>query len=154
MESQQALFCIIAALFIGASVYTIMTCKTCSPFVEYEESLNNEQKQIYKKIVNERQQIYLTGFVVGTVLGLLYLYVNNLGLSPLKHSCIFVAITLSIQYLYYMLYPKSNNMVTLMENREQLNKWHAVYKHMQYRYHIGMVLGIIGYFLFAYGIKK
>ena len=154
MESQQILFCIIAALFIGASIYTMLTCKSCSPFIEYEQSLNNEQKQAYQKIINERQQIYLTGLIFGTVLAFFYLYANGLELSPFKHSCIFVAIALFTQYLYYMVYPKSTNMVTLMENKDQLKKWHTVYKYMQYRYHIGMGLGLLGYFLFAYGIKK
>ncbi|QKF94768.1 hypothetical protein QKU48_gp1310 [Fadolivirus algeromassiliense] len=154
MNSESISFCIVAAIFVGASVYTMLTCKSCSPFVEYEQSLNQEQKQIYQNVVNERQKIYLTGLVVGTVLALLYLYGSNLELSPLKHSCIFVGIALATQYLYYMLYPKSVHMVTLMESQDQLKKWNAVYKHMQYRYHVGMVLGLVGYFLFSYGVKK
>ena len=61
-------FCVIAAIFIGASIYTMITCKSCSPFVEYEQSLNEEQKQIYMKVVEERQKIYLTGLVLGSFL--------------------------------------------------------------------------------------
>ena len=147
-------FCVIAAIFIGASIYTMVTCSTCSPFVEYEKSLDSEQLRMYKQIVTERKNIYLGGLVLGSLLALLYLYTNGLELGAVGNSCIFVAIAMSTQYLFYMLYPKSNYMVTSMKNEEQLNKWLAVYKHMQNRYHVGMLLGLVGYFLFAFAIQK
>ena len=146
-------FCVIAAIFIGASIYTMITCKSCSPFIEYEQSLDIEQQKIYKTVLKERQQIYLTGLVVGTLLAFVYLYMNNLGLSPLNNSCVFVAVVMATQYFYYILYPKSNNMVTIMNSKQQLEKWHSVYKHMQYRYHFGMLLGLVGYFLLSYGLQ-
>ena len=152
-QPQTLSFCVIASIFIGASIYTMLTCKSCSPFLEYEQSLDAEQAQIYKSVLEERQKIYLNGLVLGTLLSFVYLYFNNMEFNPLTNSCVFVAIVLSTQYLYYTLYPKTHNMVTLMKNQSQLKKWHAVYKHMQHRYHLGMVLGLIGYFLLSYGLQ-
>ena len=70
--------CIIAAIFIGASVYTMVTCPTCSPFIEYQQSLDEEQLKMYKQITNERRNIYLGGLVLGSLLAFLYMYSNNL----------------------------------------------------------------------------
>ena len=146
--------CLIASIFVAGSVYTMLSCKSCSPFLEYEQSLSPEQKAIYQKVVEERQKIYIYGLALGSLLALLYLYSTGLETSRMQASCIFVAIALATQYLYYMLSPKTFDMVTLMENKDQLTKYNNVYKHMQYRYHFGMLLGLIGYFLFAYGIKQ
>jgi len=154
MSSDNITFCVVAAIFLGASIYTIITCKQCSPFIEYEKSLNSEQKVLYTQIVEERQKIYLTGLILGTILAFAYLYFNKLDLNPLKHSCIFVAIALVTQYMYYMLYPKSAYMVNNLENKDQSSKWLAVYKTMQYKYHVGMILGLVGYFLLSYGLLK
>lgn len=154
MNTHSVAFCLVATIFVTASVYTMISCKTCSPFVEYEKSLNAEQLQVYHQVVKERQNIYLIGLVIGTLVAFIYLYTNGLGLNPLNNSCVFVAIALAIQYIVYTLYPKTNYMVTLMKNEDQLQKWLAVYKHMQTKYHIGMVLGCVGYFLFAYGIQQ
>jgi|LakMenEpi03Aug12_release.lakeMendotaPanAssembly.Ray.scaffolds.fasta_scaffold513082_2 hypothetical protein len=153
MESQQLSYCAVAAIFIGASIYTMMTCKKCSPFLEFETSLTPQQKHMHSQIIKERERIYLSGLILGTLLAFVYLYGYGLSMNPLKSSCVFVAIALATQYIYYMLAPKSQYMVTEMNNKDQLEKWLAVYKHMQYRYHFGMVLGLIGYFLFAYGFQ-
>jgi uncharacterized protein YacL len=152
-QSRSISFCVIAAIFLGASIYTMITCSSCSPFLDYEQSLDEKQRTVYHKVVAERQRIYLTGLVLGTLLAFVYLYTNNLGISPFNNSCVFVSISLFTQYIYYILFPKSHNMVTIMNSKTQLEKWHAVYKHMQFRYHGGMVLGLIGYFLLAYGLQ-
>lgn len=154
MNQQPISFCLIASIFMGASIYTMLSCKDCPPFIEYEKSLDETQHQEYTKIVRERVSIYITGLILGTILALLYLYLNNMDIDPFKHSCIFVAIALTTQYLYYMLYPKSAYMVTKMKSTDQLIKWQAINKHMQYKYHMGMLLGIIGYFFLSYGLNK
>jgi uncharacterized protein YacL len=146
--------CAVAFVFIGASIFTMLTCKTCSPFIDYEKSLDVEQLEVYKQVVLERQKIYLHGLCLGAILAFCYLYFTGQSINPLTNSCIFVAIALFTQYCYYMLYPKSEYMVTLMKNKDQLQKWQNVNKHMQYRYHLGMVFGVIGYFLLSYGLQQ
>lgn len=154
MSNQNISYCLIATIFVVASVYTMLTCKHCSPFLEYEQSLSPQQKLIYEEIVSERQRIYLTGLILGTVLAFLYLYMNNLSLNPLENSCVFVAIAMLTQYFYYKFTPKSRMMLSYMQNQDQINKWLDVYNHMTFRYHFGMLLGLIGYFIFSYNIQN
>ena len=154
MNSEKISYCLVAAIFLGASIFTMLTCKSCSPFVEYENSLNLKQKLVYKQVVSERQSNYIKGLVLGSVIALFYLYFNLGTINPLRHACIFVAIALFVQYLYYNLVPKSIYMLEVLNTPDQVKKWLEVYKTMKMRYHIGMLLGLIGYFIFAYGIFK
>ena len=138
-------YCVIAAAFIGASVYTMLTCESCPPFTGYKASLSPEQKQLYDKVAEERRNLYLMGLVIGTVLAFGYLWMNDLSLNPLKHSCAFVAIALLTQYMVYQLTPKTNHMLPNLQSPEQVKGWYDVYRHMKGRYHVGMVLGVVGY---------
>ena len=54
-----------------------------------------------------------------------------------------VGVTLLTNYFYYMLSPKSDLMVTHLDEEEQRLAWQKIYKTMQFNYHIGLVLGII-----------
>ena len=143
------IYCLISAIFIGASLYTMIKCKSCSPFKDYLSSLDEEQKKLYESIADERLSIYLQGVVIGVTISLVYLYFIKGTYDIIKHSCIFTAITLFVQYIYYSLTPKSAWMVTNLKNQEQTQDWLDVYKFMKYRYHMGMVLGLVGYFLLS-----
>jgi hypothetical protein len=147
----KTVYLLIACIFIGASIYTMIKCKECPPFIEYKATLNDKQKRAYNDIVAERQNIYLKGLVVGSIVGLVYLWHNHGSINIYTHSIVFTAITLGIQYLFYMLYPKSKWMLNVLETREQIDGWLEVYKFMKGRYHIGMLLGLMGYLTLSYG---
>lgn len=144
--------CIIPSIFASAIIYTMSICINCSPFIEYEKSLDENQKMLYKQSVNERQKIYIIGLIIGIIIATLY-YVyrstNNLNKNAVNDSCILLSIVLFTQYIVYMIYPKKINMVTLMNNKEQLEKWNDVYKYMQNRYYTGMLIGGVGYVILS-----
>lgn len=144
--------CIISAIFLGASLYTILTCKNSQTFLDYENSLDLEQKNMYNKIVAERRGLYFKGLIIGSILAMLYLIYVKKTDNPLTHSCAFVAIAMFVQYMVYTLSPKSDYMIRHMKNGDQVDKWLEVYKTMKNRYHMGMLLGLVGYFLFSFGI--
>lgn len=144
-------FCAIATIFIISSLYMVLTCKSCSPIKEYEESLDEQQKKIYNNIVKERMKIYLYGFAFGIIIALGYLYLNNMSF-PMANSCIFVSIAFITQHIIYSLYPKSDYMVRHLKSVDQVNKWFDVYRFMIKRFHIGAVIGLIGYFLLSFGL--
>ena len=152
MNGKTLSFCLIAAIFVTASIYTMLTCKNCSPFLEYKQSLSEEQKELYDQIVDEREKIYLHGLVLGIVVALAYLYFVSGTLNPMSHACVFVGIALAVQYSYYQLAPKSSWMLNSLTNKEQVDQWLEVYKFMKRRYHMGMLLGAFGYLMFAAGI--
>lgn len=142
-------YCLLSFLFIGASLYTMFTCENCPPFVEFKKSLSKEQLILYKSISKERLNVSLQGLGLGTVLACVYLFLIQKSTNIIKNSCAITAIILLTQYLYYMLYPKMS-LLPYLQTNEQVNEWYKVYKFMQYRYHAGMLLGVIGYFLLAY----
>lgn len=146
--------CLVSAIFIGASIYTVITCETCKPFTDYKDSLDSNLQELYQKVVSERKKIYIQGLVIGIVVSMAYFYWQKDTLNPLGYSCIFVGIVMGVQYLYYSLYPKSVNMLTNLRSKEQIDGWWAVYETMKYRYHMGALFGFIGYFLLSYGILK
>ena len=146
-------YCVIAAIFIGASIYTMLTCETCSPFTDFLESLTPEQKVKYTQIIQERQRLYVHGLVLGSIVSLLYLYFATGTFNPLTNVCAFVAIALAVQYFYYTLTPKSQWIITSLDKEDQRQKWLNVYTHMKTRYHVGMLLGLIGYGLFAFSTQ-
>lgn len=145
MDKTQA--CLLASGFIGSSIYIMLSCKKCDPFIKYKESLNENQKNLYDKIVDERQSIYIRGTVLGVLMGLIYLYYTKMSLF--NNNCIFASIILGVQYIYYHLTPKTDYMLLHLESKEQNEKWLQVYKEMMKRHHMGILLGIIGYFFLA-----
>lgn len=142
-------YCLLSFLFIGASLYTMFTCETCTPFIEYKKSLSPEQMQMYQNVSRERVNLASQGLILGTILSIFYLYIFKNTFDIFTNSCAFTCIVLLTQYLYYMLMPKMS-MLPQLNTQEQIEGWFSVYKFMQYRYHFGMLLGAIGYFILAY----
>jgi hypothetical protein len=130
-----------------------MKCTECPIFKDYEASLNDKQKEIYNSVKKERLTLYFKGLIVGSILAGLYLYNNKLdSYNKIRHSCVFVAIAMSTQYLVYQLAPKKVYMLNVLDKKEQIDKWLEVYKAMKQRYHLGMVYGLVGYYLLSYGL--
>lgn len=146
--------CLVASAFIGASLYTTLTCDKCQPHVDYRNSLGPVQKKIYLEIVEERKRIYIHGLILGAILASLFLWYKFNTINPLTNGCIFSSIVLVTQYFYYMTKKKEKYMLNYLTNKDQIDGWLDVYKTMQNKYHIGMMLGIIGYILLGYGIAK
>lgn len=146
--------CLVAFMFMGASIYTMMKCDDCPPFASYKASMDETQKVLYQAIVDERKKLYLQGLGLGFGLSFLYLFMFKKTLNPFAHACIFATIILLTQYLYYMLMPKSAYMLPMLKGKDQVNEWLKVYREMQLRYHLGMLFGAIGYFILAVGLSK
>jgi len=144
-------YCLIASIFLGASLLTTIKCTDCAPFSQYEQTLDEEQKQLYKEIKTERAGIYVKGLLLGMIFGGLYFY-NVMGTDyTLAHSCAILSIIMGTQYLVYQLHPKKNWMLNSLKTREQIDGWLEVYKHMKGKYHLGMLLGLVGFGLLSYG---
>ena len=60
------------------------------------------------------------------------------------------AITFTTNYLYYILSPKTTYMVQHLDNKDQIDEWLKIYRTMQVKYHVGLVLGILAIMIFAY----
>ena len=173
MENKIDIPCLIALLFIGASLYT--TISQCKPCEELKQNLDPTQLEIYSDIVKERLYNYYIGLILGIVLALIYYkYGRNVNVNvngnsnansnvnnsegnningPLGNRicsiCIYLAIILSTQFLYYMLVPKSKYMLDYL-NGDQIKLWLETYKTMRNKYYFGALFGIIAYFILMF----
>jgi uncharacterized membrane protein len=71
---------------------------------------------------------------------IVYLYQWKV-VQPFHKVVLFFAVTLFVAMLYYLLMPKSDYMLKHLQTNEQNRAWLDVYKTMQSRYIIGMILG-------------
>ena len=61
--------CLIASIFIVSMIYKIFFYDE-KILNSFNDVLDNKQKEIYIKIINERRRIYLNGFGLGFILSL------------------------------------------------------------------------------------
>jgi len=121
---------------------------------QFTQILSIKQKAIYKKITDERRNIYFTGFGLGLLLSFLFLFwksstKNSYKINRLSTICVVGAITFMTNYFYYILSPKSDWMILHIEGDKQKKTWLSVYRIMQYNYHFGALLGLVGAFFIA-----
>ena len=67
-------------------------------------------------------------------------------------ACITGSITFTVNYFYYILTPKSEWMILSLEGQDQKEAWLKMYRHMQFNYHVGFLLGIAAVFFLTKGI--
>ena len=136
-----SIFCVIAAALLGSMIWSLINCNNKDQINRYLSNLNKDQQEIYQNIVKERMNIYVTGFVLGLIVGIIYLQITNS--TKANVYCIFVAIVLGITYINYTVMPKSTYMLEHINNQEQAKAWLGIYKEMKHRCHMGMILGVV-----------
>jgi uncharacterized membrane protein YkgB len=114
----------------------------------YKDKLPTDLQKRYEKISEERRRISYVGYILGLVISLFLIY-YNIKLKKNKMNtwsivCLVMAISFITNYFYYVLSPKTDWMLNHTNNSEQVKAWLQMYKTMQYNYHMGIVLGIIG----------
>lgn len=146
--------CLIAAMFIGGGLLTSLKCHECHPISAFKRSLTVGQTQIYEKIVQERKALYLKGLFFGLVLATVLLFFTGNSLNPITSGCVYAGVILTVQYFYYTLSKKSPLMVNYLNSQEQIALWNQVYTKMQRKYHMGLVMGLVGYALLPTVISR
>lgn len=150
--------CIIALVFLIANIYTILSCANDKKDkTNFLNVLTSKQKDTYEKIINERKIIYYMGYVLGILLAIFTIYImkkvlkirfNNMSLVCLVGSIVFVT-----NYLFYILYPKSDYMLLHLSDKRQITEWLNIYRKMQYKFHLGFVFGIIAVIVFCISLR-
>ena len=148
--------CLLGAAFVGSMVFCMSMTKNAKVFKDFEGLLEPNQLLAYKNVANERLNIYLQGFFIGLVLAVLALnFLRQVKKVSLGNKvCLFIVIALGFNYLYYTLSRKSRYMLESLNTPEQVKAWLEIYKHMKNRVHMGVVLGLVGYLILAYGMCK
>lgn len=147
--------CSISTIFIIGMIFFYNATNKNGVTERYRATLNLEQREIYNKISKERLNISIQGYVLGFVLSLLiiFYYYNTKGIRSSNMVCMVIATSFLTNYFYYKLAPKTDWMLNHIESQKQSKEWVEMYRSMQFYYHGGLVLGIIGVAVFAYAFR-
>jgi len=135
--------CAIACAFMGGMLWTILN-KDSNVMTAYHDTLDADQKVLANAISRNRAWIWLKGIVIGLMFGLIYLYMFNKGSNDFK-GCMFAAIVMGTNYMYYTLADKGTYMINHLR-QNQIDEWFSVKQMMQRNYHVGALLGVMGCF--------
>jgi uncharacterized membrane protein YkgB len=152
-----ALSCMISAIFIIGMIYFYNMTGKSKIVNHYKSSLSSDLQKRYDKISNERLSISYQGYTLGFILSLLIIF-YNLKIKGMKMSnsaliCTVIATSFLTNYFYYILSPKSDWMLNHLQNKEEVKAWLQMYREMQYNYHMGLTLGIIGVGVLAFAFR-
>ena len=140
--------CIIAGAFIVSSIFVCLRVDKKTLKDPLFQLLSPENKQRYINIADERKNIYLKGFGLGFVISIIALIILNnnkmFKVTKLTNICFVLAISYCVNYFFYILHPKSDYMVLHLKNLEEKKAWLNIYKTMQFNYHLGFALGLVG----------
>ena len=141
--------CSVAVIFLLSSVF-MMFLKDEKLFTNFMNTLNDEQKNIYFKIIKERTMLYVGGMILGLLLGLIYLSMNKkTGLN----ICAFITIIFITQIVFYKVYPKSTYMLYHLDDPKQVSAWTDIYTYMKKIYMLSFFMAIISYVLIGYSFR-
>ena len=147
--------CTISAIFIIGMIYFYNATTRSKAGDIYKNQLNERQRVAYDNIVKERLTISIKGYILGALISFIIIMYNyrKKRLQPASVVCIVLATCFLTNYFYYMLSPKTDWLLNHVENKQQTQAWLQMYRSMQYYYHAGLVLGIVGMGVFAYAFN-
>jgi uncharacterized membrane protein YesL len=146
--------CYIASAFQIASLYLMIASDVSTKDDELINSLNDEQKKYYKQVVNERKIIFLMASLIGLIVVLAFHFaaLNNWvgGFSRNAIICLYTSIYFMVEYFVYSLIPKKKWMLNEIGGDQDLvDKWIVKYNFMKTHWHIGLLLGLVSFGLYA-----
>ena len=153
--------CLLATALIIAMIY-FQNATTKSKIVqEYKKQLPSNLQNLYEKLSAERLRINYYGYTLGLVLSLIIIIYNynskrnklQLAKSNTSLVCLVIVVSFFTNYFYYILSPKSTYMLDHINSPEQTKAWLAMYREMQYNYHMGFVIGVVAVGVLAYAFR-
>jgi amino acid transporter len=153
--------CSIAVALIIAMIYFQNATSKSEIVKEYKKQLPSNLQNLYEKIQSERMRINYYGYSLGLFLSLIIILYNYSSSNSSKRNqltttslvCLVIVVSFFTNYFYYILSPKSDYMLNHINSPEQTKAWLTMYREMQYNYHFGMVVGIIGVGVLAFAFR-
>ena len=139
-----------AAIVILLSSIFMMFLKDNNLFLKFMNTLNDKQKEIYKRIIQERFLLYFGGMLLGIFLGLLYLFYNK---KSERSICIFILIVFITKMIVYKGFPKSTYILYHLDNPKQVAAWTDIYTYMKKIWMLSFIFAIISYVLLGWSFK-
>jgi uncharacterized membrane protein YkgB len=149
--------CMISTVFIIGMIYFYNKTDKSEIVKHYKASLSSDLQKKYDMISKERLYISYKGYVLGFILSLVIIFYNRkikgIKMNNIALVCTVIATSFITNYFYYILHPKKNWMLNDLQNKEEIRSWLNMYREMQYNYHMGLVLGIIGVGVLAFAFR-
>lgn len=149
--------CFISIVFLIANIYVMFNVDKHKLKDQFIKLLNYNQKKLYESLIIERRTIYFQGYAIGIILSILYLfYIKKILNKKINNGLMICSVGFIVfisNYLYYILTKKSTYIIEHLNNKEQIEAWLKIYRTMQFKYHFGLLLGIIASMIFAYANK-
>ena len=147
--------CMISTIFIIGMIYFYNKTSTDPVVLQYRSKLPSELQDVYDKIVSERRSISIRGYIIGFIISsiAIYMYYQRIGNTDIPIVCTVLAIMFLTNYFYYMLSPKTDWMLNHMKTQKENQLWLEMYRTMQYHYHAGLALGILGVGILAFAFR-
>lgn len=139
--------CLLSAVLLSGMISVMLVSQYSPIHKNFFRLLDNNQKVLYKKIVHERLTLFLQGLIIGLICAVLI--TPHLKYKKKTRVCIFILISVGILNLYYLLFPKSTYMLEHLNTREQITAWNNIRLEMRFKKILGMILGLVGYYLLA-----
>lgn len=151
------LSCAISTIFIIGMIYFYNMTDKSKIVKHYKEGLPRHLRELHDKLSRERMAISYQGYLLGFFISLFVIFYNYFykvrKLNWFNMVCIVLSVSFLTNYFYYILHPKSDWMLNHINNPEQVKAWLIMYREMQFNYHSGLVLGIIGVALLAVAFR-
>jgi hypothetical protein len=142
--------CSIAIGFIVASLMTMMARN--DNFLALRESVDEDDRKKIDKIVKERMLLYVRGSLLGIIIAVVFLFWAKDSFAKYTTICTFIIIMFVVQIGVYTMSPKRDFILNHLKTPEQNKLWLEVYKDMKKRYHLGFIMGLLGYGVLCYAI--
>ena len=144
-------YCLVGVTLLLSSFFMSFIDTKQDHFYEFNDMLNEEQQNQYKKIILERTKIYIIGTMIGLLAGLYYI-IQQKNKSNIS-ICKYLAIVLGIQLIFYKIHPKSKLMLHYLTTKEQVKKWAEIYTYMKTKWITSLVFGFCGYLAIGCSLK-
>ena len=143
--------CSIATILIIANLYITLSANQNNATQAFYDTLTPDLKIRYKHIIQERSIIYMRGTGIGIIIavGFAALFRDYKPLNRKCMLCIVAAITFIFNCMFYIMYPKSDYIITHLTTQTQRNAWLRCYRSYQISYITGLILGSATAYLFA-----
>jgi amino acid transporter len=142
--------CSIAVGFIIASIMTMMAKN--NSFFELREKVDEQSRKEIDRIVRERMLLYVRGSLLGIILAIVFLFWAKYKFAKYTTICTFIIIMFIVQIGVYTISPKRDFILNHLKTPEQNKLWLEVYKDMKKRYHLGFIIGLVGYGVLCYAV--
>lgn len=149
--------CIFSAVVVVGMFFMTKWMSVNDTAKNYEKQLPESLKKTYSEIVQDRTQIFYTGYMLGILFALVLIFYNvRIRKNRMKWPsmvCLTVAVAFITNYFYYVLTPKKKWMLDSITTPEQTKAWLQMYKQMQMYYHGSLVIGLISVGLITFAFR-